>query len=535
MPLDNRQPARVPPSSDARQFTRNSAFGTVAGVLTAVSSVVASVIVAHTLGVAATGVVAFALWVAMVAAAVVDLGVQASLARYLPELSAAGRPEATRWIAGMLWRALACSCLVAFSGFLAAALWRWERGAISAAEAFMWGLVGLSCVLQALAGFTFGYLRGIQRFDRLAVLTIMFLVSQLAGVAIGSIYFGATGAVAGYCAGSAIPAALSLRHAKLAGPSSPELTARVCRYALYAWAGALSGTFVWSRAELFFLERSTGAAAAGLFTVAVTLANLASQGPMLLTAGLLPYFAANFGKNAVGDMRAAYATATRVLAFLVLPTCFGMAALLPTALPLIYGQDFAGAVPAATVLVLAAGIGATASVGTTLVMAMDRSDFVFISGLISAALAVTAGVTVIPAFGLMGAAWSRAVIQVAAVAMGGGFVFWRLRFPLPLFDLTRQLLAAAICGAAARGVLILSNGVGSLGLAIAAGIVSYGVAVRLLRALHPRDAERLQHLCDVLPAVLRSFAARAINLLTPEANPDAVVVAVPHRSPGDAD
>lgn len=535
MPLDGRQISRAPALSGTRQFTRNSIFGTIAGVLTAFSSVLANVIVAHALGVAATGTVAFAMWIATVAAAVVDLGVQTSLARYLPELSTSGRAEAARWLAGLLWRTLACSCAVALSGFLAWASWRWRQGAISGGEAVMWGLVGLSCVLQALTGFTFGYLRGTQRFDRLALLTVAFLICQLAGVAIGSVCFGATGAIAGYCAGSAVPAALSLRHIKPAGPGCPELGVRVRRYALYAWAGALSGTFVWSRAELFFLQRSTGAAAAGLFTVAVTLANLASQGPMLLTAGLLPYFAANFGRNAVVEMKAAYATATRVLAFLVLPTCFGMAALLPTALPLVYGGDFAGAVPAATVLVLAAGIGATASVGTTLVMAMDRSDFVFVSGLISAALAVTAGLAVIPAFGLMGAAWSRAVIQVAAVAMGGAFVFRRLRFPLPLVGLTRLLLAAALCGAAARGALVLLGGVAALGPAIAAGIVAYGAAVRLLRALHPEDAERLRGLCGPLPAPLRASAVRVINLLAPEPNPAVALAAASPRSPGDAD
>jgi O-antigen/teichoic acid export membrane protein len=224
-----------------------------------------------------------------------------------------------------------------------------------------------------------------------------------------------------------------------------------------------------------------------------------------------------------------------VLAFLVLPSCFGLAALLPVALPLVYGHDFAGAVPAATVLVLAAGIGATASVGTTLVMAMDRSDFVFVSGLIAGVLAVTAGLTVIPAFGLMGATWARAVIQVAAVAMGGGFVFWRLRFPLPLFDLTRLLIAAAICGAVARGVLTLSNGPLSLLPAIAAGVVSYAAAVRLLRALHPEDAERLRTLCAVFPARLRAGLAQAIDLLAPEPSPaPAFAPARSHRSSGDA-
>jgi O-antigen/teichoic acid export membrane protein len=290
----------------------------------------------------------------------------------------------------------------------------------------------------------------------------------------------------------------------------------VRRYALYAWAGALSGTFVWSRAELFFLQQSSGSAAVGLLTVAVTLANLASQGPMLLTAGLLPYFAANFGKGATGEMKAAYAAATRVLAFIVLPVCFGLAGVLPTALPLVYGAAFADAIPAATMLVLAAGIGAAASVSTTLVMAMDRSDFVFASGFISAILAVAAGLVVIPVFGLMGAAWARAVIQLAAVAMGAGFVVWRLGFPLPIADLARLLLAAAICGLTARAVLALSHDALALIPAIAAGALSYAAAVRLLGALHPGDAERLRLLCRAFPERVRSGAERVIGLLAPQ-------------------
>jgi hypothetical protein len=120
--------------------------------------------------------------------------------------------------------------------------------------------------------------------------------------------------------------------------------------------------------------------------------------------------------------------------------------------------------------------------------------------------------------------------------MGGGFVFWRLRFPLPLFDLTRLLFAAAICGAAARGVLTLSGGALSLLPAIAVGIVAYVAAVRLLRALHPDDAAQLRKLCAVFPARLRAGIAQAVDLLAPEPRPAAAFAAVrPHRSPGDAD
>jgi O-antigen/teichoic acid export membrane protein len=531
---DSRRSLGAALSPGARQFTRNSAWGTIGGLLAAVSSVLGSVIVAHVLGVAGTGEVAFAMWIAMLAAAVVDLGVQASLARYLPELTVTQRPDAVRELAAMLWRWLAGSCLVALAAFAGWALYRWQTARISAGDAVLWMLIGFACVLQALAGFTFGYLRGIQRFDRLAALTGVFVAAQLAGIALGSLYFGAAGAVAGYCAGSAAPAVLSGYYARPSGAHSPELAARVRRYALFAWAAALSGTFVWSRVELFFLQHWFGNEAVGLFTVAVTLANLASQGPMLLTAGLLPYFAANFGKGATGEMKAAYATATRVLAFIVLPTCFGTAALLPVALPLVYGEAFAGAVPAATVLLLAAGIGATASVGTTLVMAMDRSDFVFASGLVSAILAIAAGFVVIPAFGLMGAVWSRAAIQVAAVAMGGGFVFWRLRFPLPLVDLARLLLAAAICGLTARAVLTLSHNALVLIPAIGAGALSYAVTVRLLGALHPGDAERLRTLCGVFPERVRAGAERVIDLLAPGLKAAVIIAAPPRRSAGDA-
>src|SRR3982074_1174527 len=73
------------------QFGRNSAYGTIAGLCTARGSVLGNIIVAPTLGVEGTGVVVFALWMAMLAAAVADLGAQATLARYLPELTLAGR------------------------------------------------------------------------------------------------------------------------------------------------------------------------------------------------------------------------------------------------------------------------------------------------------------------------------------------------------------------------------------------------------------------------------------------------------------
>src|SRR5580704_1354033 len=124
--MDKRQNLRhTPRPSGGGQFARNSAFGTAAGLLSALSGVVASVIVAHTLGVEATGTVAFALWVATFAAAIADVGVQASLARYLPELTAAGRADETHRLASALWRWLGRTSGLTIAGFAGWAWWRW--------------------------------------------------------------------------------------------------------------------------------------------------------------------------------------------------------------------------------------------------------------------------------------------------------------------------------------------------------------------------------------------------------------------------
>jgi O-antigen/teichoic acid export membrane protein len=251
----------------------------------------------------------------------------------------------------------------------------------------------------------------------------------------------------------------------------------------------------------------------GLFSVGLTISNLAVQGPMLFTGGLLPYFSESFGRNAVDDIRSGYATATRIIGFLVFPACFGLAGIMPSILPLIYGQDFAEVVPAATVLVVASSITAVASVGTNLLYGLDRSDFIFVSGAVGAVLSVVAGLTLIPMFGVFGASCGRAAIQVAVAVFAAWFIMHRLRCPIPAKDLLRLMIAAAVCGVAARGCSAVISGVVAIPLSILIGAIVYLATVRLLRALPRNDVNRLQWLGQRLPKPLRSFSAKGLRLI----------------------
>ncbi len=515
MPLDIREPsigaapvkaALSPEAGVASQFARNSGFGSIAGLCTAIGSFLTTVIVAHLLGVQSTGLMAYALWTASVAANVADLGVSAALARFLPELGGAGRLPEAEGVAAYLFRPLVGASAVVLSSFVLYAGWQWQTAGAGDVEPALWLIIGCTTALLALTGFCYGRLRGMQRFDRLALLAILSLVVQLAGVALGSIVGGVIGAMAGCCAGLVLPAAYAVFGLPRGRPVADELRRRVRVYALYAWGGGLVSVFVWSRIEIFFLQHARGAEAVGLFSVSLTLSSLATQGPILLTAGLLPYFATSFGRGALDEMRDAYATASRVLAFLVCPACFGMAAIMPAALPLIYGRAFAGAIPAAIILLVAAGIAAMSSVGSSLIFAMERSDFIFASGLVAAVLSVLAGLTVVQSFGLMGAVWARAGVQLVAVALGCWFVVRRLRCPIPFRDLARIVTAAALCGIMAHGALLLPLGAASLPVAIMTGVVAYLVSSRLLRVLPPQDVERLRSLSRAMPARVQRLA-----------------------------
>lgn len=499
-------------------FARNSALSTITGLCTALGSFASTVVVARVIGAEGTGVVLYALWLVTMAVTFTDFGVHATLSRYLPELTARGDAQAAQLASYLLGPYMAVTVLVtglfAFMGLAGESQDRitamtWQK------DPLIWALMGLLFLMQSMANFTMGYLRGMQRFETTALLTSTGLLVQLMAVVAGSYLFGVQGALGGYCAASLVPALLSVTVFRRKLTVDRALLARVVRFAGFAWAGALTLAFVWSRVEIFFLERSWGSEAVALFAVGLTFANLAAQGPMLLTGALLPFFSEGLGRNATAQVHDAFATGTRIIAFLLFPVCFGLAALIPVLLPLVYGPAFAGAVPAACVIVAAAAFGGAGSVGSHLIYANERSDFIFLSGTVGAALSIAAGLLVVPLYGVIGAAWARAGIHLVMVAYGFWFISNRLACPAPYGALVRIVVAAAGCAVVARLCLyVVPTALIGLPLAVTAAALTYIIGVRALRPLSDHDVARLQSLVRRLPKRLGWPMDRFLNILS---------------------
>jgi O-antigen/teichoic acid export membrane protein len=505
------------------RFVKNSMLGALAGGAIALASFFSSIAVARTLGVNETGSVAYVIWLVWMAAPIVDLGLSSAVGRFVPFLRGSGQVDLANRLSTTLARRLALSVSVAV---ICAVLLVWLFGDQSIAEFLSGGaavgvampLVAVAILLvvgQALTTFVYARLRGRQEFGLAARIAAISLLLQVVGVTVGSLLYGIAGALAGYAAGMLFPAMVCLT--AMFGPASIDrgLSRRVTSFALFSWGANVTSAFVWSRVELFFLERYWGMDSVAMFAVALALTQLAVQGPLLLTGAVLTSLAEKRGRDDLAGMKADFAAAVRLLAALVFPICFGTAAIVPELLPALYGGKFAAAVPAAMVLVSVAALSVLSTVATSLVQALERSDFVFASSLCGAACALAAGFMLIPEFGVMGAALARVIIQVLMIGLGCWFVVSRLGFTFPAIAVLK-LGAAALASAAAATACIKTVGhPSSIPLAIAAGGIVYLIVLRIVRAVEPGDVVFLTNLARPLPPALAEVATRLTTFVSP--------------------
>ena len=494
----------------ASKLARNSFFGAVSGFCTIATSFVAGIIVARVLGVEGSGVVAYALWLGSIGLIFADAGFSHCIARYGPALTGAGKAGDFQSLVALLARMLILMvCFTILLVIIAASVPSISAGVWSSPESgssasprpptsILWVLVGAGAAVSALSAYYYSYLRGLQQFTLWAAIVGGSSILQLMAVLFGSWKYGVAGALVGYLFGS-LPAALASFVLLRPAPSMPpDLFRTAARYAAYAWGSTIVAAFVWARIEVFVLEKTWGSAAVGIFMAALAMSNLASQGPVQLSAGLLPHFSEQAGRNDTAGLLASFQTAMRLIAFLVFPCCLGMAAIMPALLPLLYGAVFAEAVPAAIIMVFGAALTAPGVATANLLYAKERTDIVFIWGLFGAVLSVAGSLLLVPLWGPIGAAWARTSIQVLLCFSGFWFIGRRLHYPIPYASLTRLFLAAAFCAVAATIASFLIDGTASILIAVPVGMIAYALAIWMLQPFPKSDLDLLRKFAERL-------------------------------------
>jgi O-antigen/teichoic acid export membrane protein len=496
-----------------QRFAYKTAYSTAAGLVVAVGRFATLIAMARVLGVEETGVAAFALWLVSLIGAVTNLGVYTSLTRYLPELKSYN--DARRLTCLLLLPYVGIILSVAlFAAILITRNLDWVHQTVTPLVHVSVHVIVCLYVVQSLASFGLGYLIGRQEFHIVAALAIVSNLLQFPLVIGGGLKWGVDGVLWGYIAG-ALPFAVLCMSLIFWRPSLPtQLRKRLFRYATYSWAATLANELVWARLEMAFLSYLWGSTAVGLYSVGFTLASLATQGPLLLTGALLPYFA-----EAMSDIhrmeraKIMLQSAMRLIAFFVLPLCFGVAAIVPEILPLLYGNSFASGASSAVILVSAAGLGANIVVPLNFINGMERSDFLFVVNIVAAMMSVALGLMFVYYMGVVGAALARASIQIFLLSATFWFLRCRLACPLPLRDLGLLFVSALSSACTAVLIALSVSGLSGLFLAILAATLVYPLFVRLLRAMPTEDFDRMAALFERLPVPLQRGISAARILL----------------------
>jgi O-antigen/teichoic acid export membrane protein len=501
-------------------FARNTFLGFSSGAAVALAGFIGTAIAARLLAPEGMGVLAYAVWCVSVAATMAGLGIGLVLQRFIPNLRAERRHDEADGLIGTTAR---LSILAALMGGLLLVGWLCWPGSSAIEEpsraprAVLIVLIVVWFMCYRMADVYLSYLRGEQRFGDFARLSSYSALIKLVVMGLGAWLFGIAGAVAGYVAAYVIPAAHIWRLLRKKPSVRQPLKRQVMSFALTSWlAGVISG-LVFGRTEIVFLEHYAGIVAVGLFAAAATLTDVMMQlTPLLLTA-LLPYFSEQHGLGAHDNLRRLYRTVTGLVALLVVPLCIGIAAIAPVLMPLIFGAEFADAVPVASVLLIAAAVCLPGVVTFYLIYSTGRIGLLLVSNGVGLAGTIALGFLLIPRFGLMGAAWSRAVVQVSVVAIETWYVTRRLGFAPPYRALGAIALAAAIQGAVAYVLITGLGGIVSLVLAIPAGLLVFAIALRAFAVFPMVDPALVDTLTAHAPRRMRRVLSWLLNLVAPAA------------------
>ncbi|WP_426230665.1 polysaccharide biosynthesis C-terminal domain-containing protein [Pararhizobium sp. DWP3-4] len=507
------------------QFARQSLYSAASGLATVFASFTSGVIIANLLGVHGAGMVAFAVWIAAMLAPIIDGGTALSVGRFPAELRGQDNNAAAHALPAVLARRLLLYHLFGVTALAAFCSIGTDVTLVSEAVSGddIGSRIPLTVVLvvaaltslQSFALFGTSHLRSAQSFRTLATLACVSMFLQIGAVYIGAHFNGVVGALAGYAVGQVCFAAAALSLIFRSGKVSPALTSEVWRYGRFSWAANVCNTFVWSRIEILFLQVFWSYREVGWFSVALALSGLASQGPLLLTGAFLPMLARKHGQDDKAGLQSAFTKGTRLLATIALPTCLGMAAVVPGLVTLLYGPEFEPAVPAAMIIVTAAAFTITTVIGSHLVNALGRSDFIFFSSLSGALLSTIFGFLLIPDFGLVGAAISRAIVQLAMVAIGLWFITAQLGFSFPFGAFLRILLASlAAAGAAFVTIGAIGHPAG-LFAAIAVAAFTYVLCLRLFGATNADDIALVRRLSAPLPQPFARMVGIILSFIHP--------------------
>lgn len=470
---------------------RMSVINTSAGMLSMFMGFVCSIIVARTLGVEGTGIVAYALWFMSVATVVSDFGMPQATLRFIARDTKSEVRESPLF-RSLLRRFVLTTGLMA-GGIVLYALWQQGHG--NGQGSMVWIATAILFLSYAYASMAIGAAQGLGQFDRAASMTLIGCLVQPVLVFAGAFVLGPVGAILGH-ASRHLPQALDIRR-YVGGPPPQDhkLPKDVAVYARNNWYSGSIFALFGARIELAVIGFFFTFTQVGYYSIGLTMSGMVTQFAVFSLAFVIPRLGVLHDQKDDRAVAAAFEGTIRWLAIVISPIAIGGASIAPELIPLVFGEDFQPAVWPAVILLGFSVANALSSVISRAILAKDRSADELRMTIAWCAITTVALLVVVPANGQMGAACARAAASVLLLVILGVYCRRALGLQIPVAAVMKCIFAALLCAGAAVLVLSKLGGIAGLVIAVSAAAVVYLGALIVLRTV-PRS-EYAPVLCSV--------------------------------------
>lgn len=487
---------------------RNFAFSGACKVVTGLSSLIVSVIIARSLGASDMGTYSFVIWVAGTIAALSSLGLPDAVAKYVAEQRGAGNHA----LAAKIARTIITTQILAAgaASLIGAGVW----SALARHHLILVFLALATVMPAALQQMLLGLMEGAQRFHLQLIATFGGAICQVGIVAAFAILYPS---IQGFLLANVLSSvAFTVFTLFLCRPMLtshfapgefnvfPGISKRIFNFSISAYGLSLLSMIVFDKSELFVLRIFQTPAELAYYSIAFGLtARMAAAGDSISYV-LYPMFVTRYTQNGPEDLRKVYRQSMRYLQLLMVPVFVWSIPLAPRLIVFIYGGQYRHVVPVVQVLLGTMLLTVMLTVSASAVFTLDKLSLFFRLMLVVAALNILLDFVFIPRYGALGAAIANGVSQGVAVCGLIGLLWKALPGSFPVVASMKVYLAAVVSAAFIfYADLIMRAGALVLCISVAAAVLLYLGLLGGMRAVTRSELEALRN------SLMMSFSGKA--------------------------
>jgi O-antigen/teichoic acid export membrane protein len=406
-----------------------------------------SVLVARSLGPDTTGTYNFLTFVILIAAVLSTLGAPTAVTRYVAGADHDTKPQVARSL--LVWVARGTIAGAVVYAAIVGVVLTLTHAASSTATI----LVAIGIPVSSLPAVLVAALTGLQRFDRLLIVSVATSVIQFAATLIVVVLHG--GVVAFLVALSVSAAvqccllllALGFRR-PLGDPVSVDVRRAFLRDVLPLSGIVVTDSIIFQRSEVLVLALVSSNRQIAFYAVPYALVSRSiNLFPGAVLGVLLPRFSAS---SATEKVQALYSVSSRYITLIAAPLVALGVATADALTRTVYGAAFAPMTPVLIVLLLSGGVVSVMGAAAPVVYGTGRPTAILKITLGAAVIDIGLMFALIPSLGALGAALASGAAQAVGVSIGVWWVRTRMQLRFPAMSCLRIVLAGAISATIAR-------------------------------------------------------------------------------------